>query len=111
MSADEAIHGGGRFGTDRDGYTAMLRYGRQWSDRVWAIEGCGGIGKHIAHRLLADGEQVVDVPPKPSARARVFASGQGHGESSDGPDDGDAPEDAGQREYVRLRGVPYCAWF
>lgn len=24
MSADEAIHGGGRFGTDRDGYTAML---------------------------------------------------------------------------------------
>src|SRR3954453_10148442 len=28
-------------------------------------------------RLLADGEQVVDVPPKLSARARVFATGQG----------------------------------
>lgn len=77
MTADEAIHGGGRFGTDRGGYAAMLRYGRQWPDRVWAIEGCAGIGKHIANRLLADGEQVVDVPPKLSARARVFATGQG----------------------------------
>ena len=28
-------------------------------------------------RLLAAGEQVVDVPPKLSARARVFATGQG----------------------------------
>ena len=77
MSADEVIHGGGRFGTDRDGYAAMLRHGQQWSNRVWAIEGCAGIGKHIANRLLADGEQVVDVPPKLSARARVFATGQG----------------------------------
>jgi hypothetical protein len=77
MTADEAIHGGGRFGTDRDGYAAMLRYGRPWPRRVWAIEGCTGIGKHIANRLLADSEQVVDVAPKLSARARVFATGQG----------------------------------
>lgn len=73
MSADEVILGGGRFGTDRDGYAAMVRYGKRWSNRVWAIEGCAGIGRHIANRLLADGEQVVDVPPKLSARARVFA--------------------------------------
>jgi transposase len=77
MVADEAVQGGGRFGTDRDGYATMLRYGRRWPDRVWAIEGCAGIGKHIANRLLADGEQVVDVPPKLSARTRVFATGQG----------------------------------
>jgi transposase len=77
MSADEAIHGGGRFATDRDGYSAMMRCARQWPDRVWAIEGYAGIGKHIANRLLADGEQVVDVPPKLSARTRVFATGQG----------------------------------
>ena len=77
MAADEDVVGGGRFGTDRDGYAAMLCYGQRWSDRVWAIEGCAGIGKHIASRLLADGEQVVDVPPKLSARARVFATGQG----------------------------------
>ena len=77
MSADEAIHAGGRYATDRDGYRAMLRFARQWPDRVWAIEGCAGIGKHIANRLLADGEEVVDVPPKLSARTRVFATGQG----------------------------------
>ena len=29
----------------------MLGYGRRWPDRVWAIEGCAGIGKHIANRL------------------------------------------------------------
>jgi len=77
MAADETILGGGRYGTDRDGYEAMLRYARQWPDRVWAVEGCNGIGRHIANRLLADGEQVIDVPPKLSARARVFATGQG----------------------------------
>ena len=26
MAADETVLGGGRFGTDRDGYGAMLRY-------------------------------------------------------------------------------------
>src|SRR3954466_2720225 len=77
MTGEEAVQGAGRFGTDRDGYAAMLRYGRQWPERVWAIEGCAGIGKHLAHRLLASGEQVVDVPPKLSARMRVFATGQG----------------------------------
>jgi transposase len=55
----------------------MLAEVRRWPDRIWAIEGCQGIGRHLASRLLADGEQVVDVPPKLSARARVFASGQG----------------------------------
>jgi transposase len=77
MTGDEVIIGGGRFGTDRDGYAAMVRYARRWADRVWAIEACARIGKHIAIRLLADGEEVVDVPPKLSARARVFATGQG----------------------------------
>jgi hypothetical protein len=48
-----------------------------WPERVWAIEGCAGIGGHVATRLLGDGEQVLDVPAKLSARARVFATGQG----------------------------------
>jgi hypothetical protein len=77
MTADETIVGGGRFGTDRDDYAEMRRYADQWRDRVWAIEGCAGIGKHIAVRFLAVGEEVVDVPPKLSARARVLATGQG----------------------------------
>jgi transposase len=77
MDPGEGVHGGGRFGTDLAGYQAMLASVRQWPDRVWAIEGCSGIGKHVANRLLADGERVVDVPPKLSARTRVFATGQG----------------------------------
>src|ERR1700730_17511451 len=67
----------GRFGTDHVGYREMLSAGRRHRDRVWAVEGCAGIGKHIAQRLVADGETVVDVPAKLSARARVFATGQG----------------------------------
>ena len=77
MAGDETVNGGGRFATDRAGYQALLRYARTWPDRVWAIEGCSGIGHHVAIRLLAEGEQVVDVPPKLSARTRVFATGQG----------------------------------
>src|SRR5665213_3574714 len=77
MDGEETILGGGRYATDVAGYQAMLAFGQQFVDRTWAIEGCNGIGKHIAGRLLADGEQVVDVPPKLSARTRVFATGQG----------------------------------
>ena len=56
----------------------MLAEARHWPQRMQAIEGCQGIGRHIANRLLADGEHVVDVPPKLSARTRMFATGQGH---------------------------------
>jgi transposase len=77
MTADETVLGGGRFGTDLDGFAAMRRYVSRFRDRVWAIEGCSGIGRHVAHRLLVAGEDVLDVPPKLSARVRVFATGQG----------------------------------
>ena len=68
---------GGRFGTDKTGYVEMLDAGRRHPDRVWAVEGCNGIGKHIAHRLVHDGEVVFDVPSKLSAQVRVFATGNG----------------------------------
>jgi transposase len=81
MKADETVLGGGRFGTDQAGFAAMTDYVNRLQpdpgQRVWAIEGCNGIGHHVAIRLVAAGEQVVDVPPKLSARARVFATGQG----------------------------------
>ena len=77
MTSDEAVLDGGRYGTDVSGYRAMRRAVRRWPERTWAIEGCQGIGRHIARRLIADGEHVVDVPPKLSARTRVFATGQG----------------------------------
>ncbi|HSR84882.1 MAG TPA: IS110 family transposase [Streptosporangiaceae bacterium] len=77
MASDERVVGSGRYSTDVPGYRAMLAEARRWPERRWAIEGCQGIGGHIASRLIADGEQVVDVPPKLSARARVFTAGQG----------------------------------
>jgi transposase len=77
MAPDETVLDGGRFATDAGGCAAMLRAARRWPERVWAVEGCSGIGRHVATRLLADDEQVVDVPPKLSARVRVFSTGQG----------------------------------
>lgn len=74
MGADETIVGGDRFGTDEAGFAAMTgcvnRIQPDRGQRVWAVEGCHGIGHHIAVRLLAAGEQVLDVPPKLSARTR-----------------------------------------
>ncbi|HEY8113765.1 MAG TPA: IS110 family transposase [Actinomycetes bacterium] len=67
----------GRYGTDKAGYADMLAAGRAYADRVWAVEGCNGIGRHIAHRLVHDGEVVLDVPAKLSAQVRVFATGNG----------------------------------
>ena len=54
----------GRFGTDRHGYRSMVALARQFKDRVWAVEGCNGIGRHIARRLVHDGETLADVPAK-----------------------------------------------
>src|SRR5258708_5237442 len=67
----------GRYATDRAGYANMLAAGRRYADRVGAVEGCNGIGRHIAHRLVHDGETVMDVPAKLSAQVRVFATGNG----------------------------------
>jgi hypothetical protein len=67
----------GRLGTDARSYQQLLRYARQWPERVWAVEGANGIGRPLAQRLLASGERVLDVPAKLAARARVFDTGQG----------------------------------
>src|SRR5689334_674012 len=67
----------GRYGTDKAGYADMLAAGRKFADQVWAVEGCNGIGRHLAHRLVHDGETVSGVPPKLSAQVRVFATGNG----------------------------------
>jgi transposase len=67
----------GKFGTNQAGYAEMLSAGRRFAERVWAVEGCNGVGRHIAHRLVHDGETVLDVPAKLSAQVRVFATGNG----------------------------------
>ena len=71
----ETILATGRFATDQAGYTAMSKHVAAWPQRVWAVEGSNGAGRPLAQRLLADGEHVVDVPAKLSARARLFDTG------------------------------------
>ena len=39
------------------------------------MENAGGLGRHLAGRLAAAGESVVDMPPKLSARVRVLSTG------------------------------------
>jgi transposase len=67
----------GKYGTDKRGYAEMVKAGRRFAERVWAVEGCNGVGRHLAHRLVHDGEAVLDVPAKLSAQVRVFATGNG----------------------------------
>ncbi|MEP6651291.1 MAG: IS110 family transposase [Lapillicoccus sp.] len=80
----EAVLATGRFGTDKAGYAAMLKRVAAWPDRTWAVEGSNGAGRPLAQRLLADGERVVDVPAKLSARARMFDTG--HNRKTDAHD-------------------------
>jgi transposase len=81
-------------GNDSAGYRAMLALAKRWKQRVWAVEGAGGVGVQLAQRLVADGEAVVDVPPKLSTRARIFD--RGHGRKND-------PADARTVAVVALR--------
>jgi transposase len=71
----ESLLGAGRSSTDQAGYAAMRRYVRAWPKRVWAVEGANGAGRPLAQRLVEAGEQVLDVPAKLAARARLFDTG------------------------------------
>ncbi|WP_227463455.1 IS110 family transposase [Nocardioides lijunqiniae] len=84
VDARETVLTVGRFDTNKTGYAAMKKHVAPWSNRVWAVEGSGGAGRPLAQRLLADGERVVDVPPKLSARARLFDTG--HNRKTDAHD-------------------------
>jgi transposase len=80
----EIVLATGRFSTDKAGYAAMRKTVSGWPERVWAVEGSNGAGRPLAQRLLADGERVVDVPAKLSARARLFDAG--HNRKTDAHD-------------------------
>lgn len=75
VDTHERLLGSGRFETTNAGYAAMQRYVKQWPDRLWAVEGANGAGGPLAQRLVAAGEQVVDVPAKLAARVRLFDTG------------------------------------
>jgi len=66
---------GASFPQDRDGLRSLERWAKRVPERRWAVENAGGLGRHLAGRLAAAGESVVDVPPKLSARVRVLSTG------------------------------------
>jgi transposase len=52
------------FPQDRAGTRRLERWAERFPERRWAVENAGGLGRHLAGRLAAAGESVVDVPPK-----------------------------------------------
>jgi hypothetical protein len=55
------------FPQDRSGLRSLERWARRFPERRWAVENAGGLGRHLAVRLAAAGESVVDVS-SPSSR-------------------------------------------
>jgi transposase len=54
--------------------TQLLAWAAAWPERRWAVEGATGLGRGIAQLLVAAGEQVLDVPAKLAARARLLGT-------------------------------------
>jgi transposase len=63
------------FTQDRSGLESLGRWAKRFPERRWAMENARGLGRHLAGRLAASGESVVDVPPKLSARVRMLSTG------------------------------------
>jgi transposase len=66
-----------QFANSAGGFRELKTFWRQWRPRTWAIEGCNGVGKYLAQRLVAEGETVLDVSTRRAALVRVFAGGNG----------------------------------
>ncbi len=103
VDAQETMLGSGRFATDQAGYAAMRRYAKTWPERVWAVEGANGVGRPLAQRLLEGGENLVDVPAKLAARARLLDVG--HGRKTDAHDAHSVAVAAVRAENLRVLKV------
>ena len=57
------------------GYRQLLRWGRTFPERRWAIENARGLGCHLAQWLIGRGETVVDVRTTATARVRELSRG------------------------------------
>lgn len=71
------VLGRAQFDNSAAGFRELRTFSRQWRPRTWAVEGCNGVGKHLAQRLVAEGERVVDVSTRRAALVRVYAGGNG----------------------------------
>jgi transposase len=53
----------------------LVAWAAAWPERIWAVEGAGGLGHLLAQQLVAAGERVLDVQPKLAARVRLLQAG------------------------------------
>ncbi len=66
-----------QFANSAGGFRQLKEFARQWRQRTWAVEGCNGVGKYLAQRLVFEGETVFDVSTRRAALVRVYAGGNG----------------------------------
>jgi transposase len=57
------------------GYRELMRWSKQFPERRWAVENARGLGRHLAQRLVARGEVVLDVPCTATSRVRELSRG------------------------------------
>ena len=77
LDPNEKVLARQRFANDRHGHRELKRFARAWRDQTWAIEGARGVGLGLAQRLATEGETVLNVPAKLSARVRALGGGSG----------------------------------
>ncbi|MEV6841643.1 transposase [Streptomyces sp. NPDC051133] len=80
VAVDAAGHKIGRrkFVVNAGTFGQLIRWCEQWPERRFAVEGTGGLGRTLAQQLAGAGEDVVNVPSTPSARARLLATAGDH---------------------------------
>jgi transposase len=59
------------------GFRTLMALARRFPQRTWAVEGCNGVGKNLAQRLVAGGETVLDVSTRKSSLVRALATNSG----------------------------------
>ena len=59
------------------GFRTLMALARRFPRRTWAVEGCNGVGKNLAQRLVASGETVLDVSTRKSSLVRALATNSG----------------------------------
>jgi hypothetical protein len=59
------------------GFRTLMGLARRFPRRTWAVEGCNGVGKNLAQRLVAGGETVLDVSTRKSSLVRASATNSG----------------------------------
>jgi transposase len=61
LGADEAMLGQVRVRASAAQAQRLLAWAAAWPERIWAVEGAGGLGHLLAQELVAAGELVLDV--------------------------------------------------